>query len=92
VFERQRDSAIACYANESEFSCPQNFLVLFSYKKNSPADIKQDNASYIFLRNSGMTASYLSSSPKSPENQSSCSDLVPSLEPLLYDSHQILVQ
>jgi len=40
VSERQWDSAIICYANESEFSRPQNFLVLFSYKKNNPADIQ----------------------------------------------------
>jgi len=30
-------------------------LVLFGYKKNGPADIKQDNGSHIFLWNSGMT-------------------------------------
>jgi|GEM_PF-3168374 hypothetical protein len=37
--ERQRDLAMVCDAKMSEFFCPQNFLVLFSYKKNSPTDI-----------------------------------------------------
>ena len=40
VFERQRDSATLYYANESEFSRHQKFLVLFNYKKNSPLDIQ----------------------------------------------------
>jgi len=58
VFELQQDSVIAHYVNESEFSRPQNFLVLFSYKKNSPADIKQDKKSLTFRWNSEITEKF----------------------------------